>query len=65
MKKIFAIIGIVFAIACFSSCKDEMEPFQETTGISIDKSTLSIFPGDFVALNVTINPDNATSKYVT
>ncbi len=62
MKKIFAIIGIVFAIACFSSCKDEMEPFQEATGVSLDKTTLSIFPGDFVALKATVNPDNATSK---
>lgn len=64
MKKIFAIIGIVFAIACFSSCKDEMEPFQEATGVSLDKTTLSIFPGDFVALKATVNPDNATSKYL-
>ena len=62
MKKIFAIIGIVFAIACFSSCQDEMEPFQEATGVSLDKTTLSIFPGDFVSLKATVNPDNATSK---
>lgn len=62
MKKIFAIIGIVFAIACFSSCQEEMEPFQEATGVSLDKTTLSIFPGDFVALKATVNPDNATSK---
>lgn len=64
MKKIFAIIGIVFAIACFSSCQEEMEPFQEATGVSLDKTTLSIFPGDFVALKATVNPDNATSKYL-
>ena len=65
MKKILAIIGIVFAIACFSSCKDEMDPFQETTGVSLDKTTLSIFPGDFVALKATVSPANATSTYLT
>ncbi len=64
MKKIFAIIGVVFAIACFSSCQEEMEPFQEATGVSLDKTNLSIFPGDYVALKATVNPDNATSKYL-
>lgn len=65
MKKIFAIFGIAFAIACFTSCKDEVEPFYETTGVSIDQATLSIFPGDLVTIKAEVAPANATSNYKT
>ena len=65
MKKIFAIFGIAFAIACFTSCKDEVEPFYETTGVSIDQTTLSIFPGDLVTIKAEVAPANATSNYKT
>ena len=65
MKKIFAIFGIAFAIACFFSCKQVEPPFYETTGVSLKTTTLSIFPGDFVKVEADITPGNATSTYKT
>ena len=65
MKKIFAILGIAFAIACFTSCKDEVEPFIEATGISLNTTTLSIYPGDWVAIENVVSPSNASSTYKT
>ena len=61
MKKLFSVLGAALAIACcLYSCKVE-EPFQETTGVSLNTSTVSIFPGDVVALDAAISPSNATS----
>ena len=65
MKKIFAILGIAFAIACFFSCKQVEPPFYETTGVTLGTTTLSIFPGDFVKIEATVSPANATSTYKT
>ena len=65
MKKIFAILGIAFAIACVFSCKQVEPPFYETTGVSLKTTTLSIFPGDFVKVDSDITPSNATSTYKT
>ena len=64
MKKIFAILGIAFAIACcFSSCTEKAEPFNPTTGVSMKSTTLSIYPGDFVKIEADVAPANATSTY--
>jgi len=65
MKKIFAILGIAFAIACFTSCKDEVEPFIPATGISLNTTTLSIYPGDWVAIENVVSPSNASSTLKT
>ena len=65
MKKIFAILGIAFAIACVSSCKQVEPPFYETTGVSLAMTTLSIYPGDFVKIDAEVTPSNATSTYKT
>lgn len=65
MKRIFAILGIALAIASINSCKDVDETFIETAGVSLAKSTLSIYPGDFVALESKLTPDNASSTYRT
>lgn len=63
MKKIFAILGIAFAIACFSSCTEKVEPFNPTTGVSVGTTTLSIYPGDFVKIESSVAPSDATSTY--
>ena len=64
MKKIlFAVFGIAIAIACVSSCKQVEPPFVETTGVSVTTSTLSIYPGDFVKIETSITPSDATSTY--
>ncbi|MBR1575927.1 MAG: Ig domain-containing protein [Bacteroidales bacterium] len=63
MKKIFAILGIAFAVACVSSCKQVEPPFIETTGVSVETTSLSIFPGDFVKIETNITPSDATSTY--
>ena len=66
MKKIlFAVFGIAIAIACVSSCKQVEPPFVETTGVSVTTSTLSIYPGDFVKIETSITPSDATSTYKT
>ena len=65
MKKIFAILGIAFAIACFTSCKDEVEPFIPATGVTITTPSLSIYPGDWVAIENEVSPANASSTLKT
>lgn len=63
MKKIFVFLGIAFAIACVSSCKQVEPPFIETTGVSMATSTLTIYHRDFVKIETSITPSDATSTY--
>lgn len=65
MKKIFAILGIAFAIACATSCNQVEPPFIATTGVSLSTNTLSIYHGDFVKIDASVTPSDATSTYKT
>ena len=65
MKKIYAIFAIVLSIACFFSCGKAEAPIVETTGVSLSTTTLSIYPGDVVKVDASVDPSTATSTYKT
>lgn len=66
MKKIFIILSTILASVAAVSCQgtDETEIIT-TTGVSLDKTEVSIFPGEQVELNATLTPSNCTSTYKT
>ena len=63
MKKIFVLIGVAFAMVCFASCVKQAVPFIETTGVTINPTSLSIFDGEVSTIDVSITPSDATSSY--
>lgn len=66
MKKIFLILSTILAIVAAVSCKDDdLTEIVATTGVTLDKTTASIFPGEQVDLKATLTPDNCTSTYKT
>lgn len=67
MKKIFLILSTVLAIAAaVSSCKDADETeIIATTGVTLNSTAVSIFPGEQVELKATLTPENGTSSYKT
>lgn len=67
MKKIFLILSTVLAIAAaVSSCKDADETeIIATTGVTLNNTEVSIFPGEQVELKATLTPENGTSSYKT
>ena len=56
---LIAIIGY-----SFSSCRQPTDPKISVTGVSLNKSTLSMVIGSTADLIPTIQPENATYKYV-
>lgn len=66
MKKIFLILCTVWAIAVAVSCEDTKETETiATTGVALNTTAVSIFPGEQVELKATLTPDNGTSSYKT
>ncbi len=66
MKKIFLILSTILATVAAVSCQDEdVTELVATTGVTLDKTTASIFPGEQVDLNATLTPSNCTSTYKT
>ncbi len=66
MKKIFLILFTVWAIAAAVSCEDTKETETiATTGVTLNTTAVSIFPGEQVELKATLTPDNGTSSYKT
>ncbi len=66
MKKIFLILSVILATVAAVSCqKDDETEVVATTGVTLDKTTASIFPGEQVDLNATLTPSNCTSTYKT
>lgn len=43
----------------------EVKKYIKVTSLSLDKTSVALYPGDALRLNVTINPSNATSKEIT
>ena len=66
MKKIFLILSTVLAMVTAVSCQDSDETeIIATTGVTLNTSAVSIFPGEQVELKATLTPENGTSSYKT
>ena len=72
MKKIFAFALVALALSVVS-CKKEKQPEQPggeeqpgvvaVTGVTLDKTTLTLLEGETWDLVATVTPDNAENKY--
>jgi len=60
MRKLIFILGVVLMATVLTSCVKE----KEVTGISLDKTTLTIPVGEWQTLNATVSPKKATNKTV-
>lgn len=66
MKKIFLILSTVLAMVTAVSCQDSDETeIIATTGVTLNTTAVSIFPGEQVELKATLTPENGTSSYKT
>lgn len=66
MKKILFVLSAVLATVLAVSCQKEIAPeIVATTGVSLNQTAVSIFPGEQVELKATLTPDNCTSTYKT
>ena len=65
-KATFAIVAIMMLSIAISGCKkDENDPSIRVTGVSLNKSSLSLNAGATETLIATITPTEATNKSVT
>lgn len=66
MKKIFLILSTALAMVAAASCQDSDETeIIATTGVTLNTTAVSIFPGEQVELKATLTPENGTSSYKT
>lgn len=73
MKRMIAMMAVVFSVAMFASCSDDDEgngnggdgTVVEATGVTLDQPTLSLDVGESTTLLATVAPENATDKSVT
>ena len=65
MKKVYLLLlAALFAtVSCDIIPKTDHQAFIETTGVSFDKTSLTIYPGDWVKIEATVSPSDATSTY--
>ncbi|MDR1584186.1 MAG: Ig-like domain-containing protein [Prevotellaceae bacterium] len=64
MKKVLLALATGIAIMVSCSNKETVTGVTEVTGVSLDKSELSLVYGETVTLVATVAPDNATNKTV-
>lgn len=71
MKRMIAMMAVVFSVAMFAACSDDDEGDGgnggnvAATGVTLDQPTLTLAPGETAALVATVTPENATDKSVT
>ena len=71
MKRMIAMMAVVFSVAMFASCSDDDEgnggdgTVVKATGVTLDQPTLSLGVGESATLLATVAPENATNKSVT
>jgi hypothetical protein len=58
------LLTAIFAAAVITSCEDSSDPVQ-ATGVTLNRTTLSLIVGDSETLTATVAPDDATDKTVT
>ncbi len=65
MKKSFvlALVGML-SLGLLFSCGEKIENPVSVTEVSLNKSEVSLLPGEFETLIVTYSPDNAWDKVV-
>lgn len=68
MKRMIAMMAVVFSVAMFASCSDDDEgnggdgTVVEATGVTLDQPTLSLSVGENATLLATVAPENATNQ---
>jgi len=66
MKKIlFCLLAAIAVLATNCGKNNEVDTKISVTGVTINKTTLTLLPGDTETLTATVKPDNATDKSVT
>ena len=73
LKRMVAMMAMVFSVAMFAACSDDDDDnggggngdVVAATGVTLDQSTLNLAPGATATLVATVAPENATDKSVT
>ena len=72
LKRMVAMMAMVFSVAMFAACSDDDDEGNggdgtvvEATGVTLDQPTLSLGVGESTTLLATVAPENATDNSVT
>ena len=64
LKRMVAMMAMVFSVAMFAACSDDDEPAVGVTGVTLDQPTLSLEIDETATLVATIAPANAANQSV-